>query len=198
MRPGPLTGDQVDRLLDVRHGSKIDQLEAAAQALDSSLMVSLVPREQHAAVAFKQSPRKAAPRARARASRVHAGVLAAQKAARRSGAGGSKKNSAVRVFAESLTTTAWLSFAGDYSPRPYRRRKRQRNGGHREALPVAPPEFRGREFPRRLNVAGVRIAAGILYPWFGLLLTPMIASAAMTFSSVSLIGNALRLRRVEL
>jgi Cu+-exporting ATPase len=48
------------------------------------------------------------------------------------------------------------------------------------------------------NVAGVPIAAGILYPWFGLLLSPMTASAAMTFSSVSVIGNALRLRRVEL
>jgi Cu+-exporting ATPase len=48
------------------------------------------------------------------------------------------------------------------------------------------------------NVAGVPIAAGILYPWFGLLLSPMIASAAMTFSSVSVIGNALRLRRIEL
>jgi len=48
------------------------------------------------------------------------------------------------------------------------------------------------------NVAGVPIAAGILYPWFGLLLSPMIASAAMTFSSVSVIGNALRLRRVTL
>jgi Cu+-exporting ATPase len=48
------------------------------------------------------------------------------------------------------------------------------------------------------NVAGVPIAAGILYPWFGLLLSPMIASAAMTFSSVSVIGNALRLRRIKL
>ena len=48
------------------------------------------------------------------------------------------------------------------------------------------------------NVAGVPIAAGILYPWFGLLLSPLIASAAMTFSSVSVIGNALRLRRAEL
>ena len=48
------------------------------------------------------------------------------------------------------------------------------------------------------NVAGVPIAAGVLYPWFGLLLSPMIASAAMTFSSVSVIGNALRLRRVVL
>ena len=48
------------------------------------------------------------------------------------------------------------------------------------------------------NVAGVPIAAGVLYPVFGLLLSPMIASAAMTFSSVSVIANALRLRRVQL
>ena len=44
------------------------------------------------------------------------------------------------------------------------------------------------------NVVGVPIAAGLLYPWFGLLLSPMLASAAMTLSSVSVIGNALRLR----
>ena len=44
------------------------------------------------------------------------------------------------------------------------------------------------------NVLGVPLAAGVLYPVFGLLLSPMIASAAMTFSSVSVIGNALRLR----
>jgi Cu+-exporting ATPase len=48
------------------------------------------------------------------------------------------------------------------------------------------------------NVLGVPIAAGVLYPWFGVLLSPMIASAAMSFSSVSVIGNALRLRRVLL
>jgi Cu+-exporting ATPase len=48
------------------------------------------------------------------------------------------------------------------------------------------------------NVFGVPIAAGILYPFVGLLLSPMIASAAMTFSSVSVIGNALRLRRASL
>jgi P-type Cu+ transporter len=48
------------------------------------------------------------------------------------------------------------------------------------------------------NIAGVPLAAGILYPWFGLLLSPMIASAAMTFSSVSVIMNALRLRRLSL
>ena len=48
------------------------------------------------------------------------------------------------------------------------------------------------------NTVGVPIAAGVLYPFFGLLLSPMIASAAMTFSSVSVIGNALRLRRLQL
>jgi Cu+-exporting ATPase len=48
------------------------------------------------------------------------------------------------------------------------------------------------------NVLGVPVAAGVLYPFFGLLLSPMIASAAMTFSSVSVIANALRLRRVAL
>ena len=48
------------------------------------------------------------------------------------------------------------------------------------------------------NFLGVPIAAGILYPWFGILLSPMIASAAMSLSSVSVIGNALRLRQVEL
>jgi Cu+-exporting ATPase len=48
------------------------------------------------------------------------------------------------------------------------------------------------------NVLGVPVAAGLLYPMSGLLLSPMFASAAMTFSSVSVIGNALRLRRVHL
>jgi heavy metal translocating P-type ATPase len=48
------------------------------------------------------------------------------------------------------------------------------------------------------NFLGVPVAAGVLYPWFGMLLSPMIASAAMSLSSVSVISNALRLRNIEL
>jgi P-type Cu+ transporter len=48
------------------------------------------------------------------------------------------------------------------------------------------------------NLLGVPVAAGLLYPFFGIVLSPMIASAAMSLSSVSVIGNALRLRRVKL
>ena len=48
------------------------------------------------------------------------------------------------------------------------------------------------------NVLGVPIAAGVLYPFFGILLSPMIAALAMSFSSVSVIVNALRLRNLKL
>ena len=48
------------------------------------------------------------------------------------------------------------------------------------------------------NAAGVPLAAGVLYPVLGVLLSPMVAAAAMSLSSVSVIGNALRLRRVRL
>lgn len=47
------------------------------------------------------------------------------------------------------------------------------------------------------NSLGVPVAAGVLYPFFGLLLSPMLAAAAMSFSSVSVIGNALRLRHAK-
>jgi Cu+-exporting ATPase len=48
------------------------------------------------------------------------------------------------------------------------------------------------------NAAGIPIAAGVLYPTFGLLLSPIIAAAAMALSSVSVVGNALRLKSINL
>ena len=48
------------------------------------------------------------------------------------------------------------------------------------------------------NAVGVPVAAGVLYPFFGLLLSPILAAAAMSFSSVSVIANSLRLRKVRL
>jgi antitoxin HicB len=76
---------QIDRLLDVRHGSKIDQLEAAARALDSSLQVTLVPFDE-IEVPYRKPRQRPVP-----VGGVHPGILAAQKVARRTGTGGSKK-----------------------------------------------------------------------------------------------------------
>ncbi|MEQ9361718.1 MAG: HAD-IC family P-type ATPase, partial [Rhodospirillales bacterium] len=53
-------------------------------------------------------------------------------------------------------------------------------------------------FALAYNALGVPVAAGVLYPLFGILLSPMFAAAAMSLSSVSVIGNALRLRRVRI
>ena len=47
-------------------------------------------------------------------------------------------------------------------------------------------------------MVGIPVAAGALYPWLGVLLSPMLAAAAMSLSSVTVIANALRLRRVRL
>jgi hypothetical protein len=68
------------------------------------------------------------------------------------------------------------------------------NGGGNPIIPLS-------RFPRPAliyNVLGVPIAAGVLYPAFGILLSPMLAAAAMSLSSISVIGNALRLRRMDL
>ncbi|MCO6415832.1 haloacid dehalogenase, partial [Siccirubricoccus sp. KC 17139] len=48
------------------------------------------------------------------------------------------------------------------------------------------------------NAAGIPLAAGVLYPWLGILLSPIVAALAMALSSVSVIGNSLRLRAVRL
>ena len=48
------------------------------------------------------------------------------------------------------------------------------------------------------NALGIPVAAGVLYPFFGILLSPMVGAAAMALSSVSVIGNALRVSRVKL
>jgi Cu2+-exporting ATPase len=53
-------------------------------------------------------------------------------------------------------------------------------------------------FALAYNTLGIPVAAGILYPFFGILLSPMIAALAMSFSSVSVITNSLRLRNVKL
>ena len=62
---------------------------------------------------------------------------------------------------------------------------------------IAYEPFSWKVFAFVYNSLGVPIAAGVLYPVFGLLLSPVFAAAAMSFSSVSVVGNALRLRRAR-
>ncbi len=77
-------------------------------------------------------------------------------------------------------------------------------GGHVRELDVTStsqdyPDYRQNLlFAFGYNALGVPVAAGVLYPWTGVLLGPMLASAAMSLSSVSVIANALRLNRVVL
>ena len=78
----------------------------------------------------------------------------------------------------------------------------RRPGRHRPGPDLEPPDHDQHRqnlwFAFAYNSLGVPLAAGLLYPWFGLLLSPMVAAAAMSASSVSVIANALRLRRVQL
>jgi Cu+-exporting ATPase len=60
------------------------------------------------------------------------------------------------------------------------------------------PRKLGDDFAFLYNALGVPVAAGVLYPFFGVLLSPIIASAAMALSSVSVISNALRLKKMPL
>ena len=67
-------------------------------------------------------------------------------------------------------------------------------------LPTRPCRYRPRFAPlfARCAALGIPVAAGVLYPFFGVLLSPIFAGAAMAMSSVSVVTNALRLRRVKL
>jgi Cu+-exporting ATPase len=78
------------------------------------------------------------------------------------------------------------------------RSQRNRAGPHRLARATMRNIKQNLFFALVYNAAGVPVAAGILYPFLGILVSPMFAAAAMSLSSISVISNALRLRRVRI
>jgi hypothetical protein len=83
-------------------------------------------------------------------------------------------------------------------PNDHRRRNSRCGSAANEEVHVATSQGDAPCNAFAYNVLGVPIAAGVLYPFFRMLLCPMIAAAAMSLSSVSVIANALRLRRMKL
>ncbi len=102
------------------------------------------------------------------------------------------KAQTLRPADESQPVTIAVRIAANRSVMTFRRRQQAAPLVVAHGLNMDPRDFC--QFANRYNALGVPIAAGALYPFFGILLSPMIAAAAMSFSSVSVIYNALRLR----